>query len=43
MIIADAKAEAKNIQETSEKEISILKESAALSAEQAKTRRYACI
>lgn len=36
MIIADAKAEAKNIQETSEKEISILKESAALSAEQAK-------
>ena len=36
MIIADAKAEAKNIQETSEKEINILKESAALSAEQAK-------
>ena len=36
MIIADAKAEAKNIQETSEKEIGILKESAALSAEQAK-------
>ena len=35
-IIADAKAEAKNIQETSEKEIGILKESAALSAEQAK-------
>ena len=36
MIIADAKAEAKNIQETSEKENNILKESAALSAEQAK-------
>lgn len=36
MIIADAKAGAKNIQETSEKEINILKESAALSAEQAK-------
>ena len=35
-IFADAKAEAKNIQETSEKEIGILKESAALSAEQAK-------
>ena len=36
MIIADAKAEAKNIQETSEKEINILKERAALRAEQAK-------
>ena len=36
MIIADAKAEAKNIQENSEKEINILKERAALSAEQAK-------
>ena len=35
-IIADAKSEAKSIQEASEKEIGILKESAAISAEQAK-------
>ncbi len=35
-MLAEAKAEAKNIRETSEKEIAILKESAALSAEQAK-------
>ena len=35
-IVADAKAEAKSIRETSEKEIGILKESAAISAEQAK-------
>ena len=35
-IVTDAKAEAKSIQETSEKEIGILKESAAISAEQAK-------
>lgn len=35
-IVADAKAEARSIQETSEKEIGILKESAAVSAEQAK-------
>ena len=34
--MAEAKSEAKSIQEASEKEISILKESAALSAEQAK-------
>ena len=42
-IVADAKAEAKSVQEASEKEISILKESAAISAEQAKKRCYACI
>lgn len=35
-MIADAKAEVKSIREASEKEIAILKESAALSAEQAK-------
>ena len=35
-IVADAKAEAKSVQEASEKEIGILKESAAISAEQAK-------
>ena len=35
-IVADAKAEAKNVKEASEKEIGILKESAAISAEQAK-------
>ena len=36
LIVADAKAEAKSVQEASEKEIGILKESAAISAEQAK-------
>ena len=35
-IVADAKSEAESIRETSEKEIGILKESAAISAEQAK-------
>jgi V/A-type H+/Na+-transporting ATPase subunit E len=34
--VADAKAEAKTVKETSEKEIGILKESAAVSAQQAK-------
>ena len=37
-IVADAKAEAKSVQEASEKEIGILKESAAISAEQAKQK-----
>ena len=36
-IVADAKSEAESIRETSEKEIGILKESGAISAEQAKT------
>ena len=35
-IVADAKAEAKNVKDASEKEIGILKESASVSAEQAK-------